>query len=139
MCANCHPGGNLFPLPPATDIPARDPPLNSWTAFHASVQPITLAAPVPSSTRNKALPLMPGESYRSYAAADVTGTLPQDFELVLTAAGQVVGLSTQVMARTVEAFERRMETLRPRRENAHNPALRRVHAASGLRESKSFG
>jgi len=83
---------------------------------------------------------MPGEGYRSYDAADVTGTLPAQLQTVLQAAADVVGVPVQLVAETVQLFERRMEARRPKREYYRDtqPAFRRVRASGGLRESRSL-
>jgi hypothetical protein len=82
---------------------------------------------------------MPGEAYRKYDASDITGTLPSAIDTVLHAAAEVIGVPVQLVADTVEVFERRMEAKRPRREyprDAPSPAFRRIRG--GLRESRSL-
>lgn len=105
-----------FPLPPRVPVP--DPPTawTSWAPFRekARADPITQAPPIPPNTRNDELPLMPGEKVRSYDAADVTGTLPPQFELVADCAAQVAGVETQELLEIVEVFERWIEERRPK-------------------------
>ncbi|EKC99696.1 hypothetical protein A1Q2_06006 [Trichosporon asahii var. asahii CBS 8904] len=107
-----------FPLPPKSRLPEAPTAWQSWAPFraHAAANPVTQAPPIPSSTRNDALPLMPGEKIRSFDASDVTGTLPPDFELVADCAAQVAGVETQELLEIVEVFERRLEKLRPKRQ-----------------------
>lgn len=107
-----------FPLPPRARVPEPPTAWASWAAFreHARAYPVTQAPPIPASTRNDQLPLMPGEKIRSFDAADVTGTLPPQFELVADCAAQVAGVETQDLLEIVEVFERRLEKLRPKRQ-----------------------
>ena len=63
---------------------------------------------IPSNTPNKQLPLLPGESIRSYAAYDLTGTLPPDYEIVLRAAAEVVGVRPRYVGKVVENIEVRL-------------------------------
>lgn len=60
------------------------------------------------ATPNKQLPLLPGENIRSYAAYDLTGTLPHEYEVVLKAAAEVVGVRMRDVAKVVESIERRL-------------------------------
>lgn len=135
-----------FPLLPVTPTPPKEPPPNSWADFHESVDPVRIAKPSVATGNNRELPLMAGESYKSYDAKDITGTLPESLETVLQAAADVVGVTQQQVAQIVEVFEGRMEKRRPRREyhalplreHAASPAFRRVRASGGLRESRSL-
>ena len=61
---------------------------------------------------NKALPLLPGEGIRTYDSTDITGTLPREYEIVLQACSDVIGVPTEHIAKCVEVFERRLEKLR---------------------------
>ena len=55
---------------------------------------------------------MPGERLRSYDSADVTGTLPAEFETVLHAAAAVVHVDIAEAMRVVRLFEGRLEKVR---------------------------
>ncbi|KAL1412621.1 hypothetical protein Q8F55_000368 [Vanrija albida] len=129
-----------FPLPATTRTTPRPPVTESWDSFHSeAARKIVTLDTVPSlAGLTNDLPLMPGEKLKSYDAADVTGTLPPDYEIVLNSAAQVVGVEPEALAEVVQVYERRMEHQRPRRE-FFDPAVQRRVAASGLRESRSFG
>lgn len=106
----------IFPLPPKVKVPPQPTAWASWAQFRerAHADPVQQAPPVPSNTRNDQLPLMPGEKLRSYEAADITGTLPPEFELVAECAAQVVGVELQELLEIIEVFERRLENQRPK-------------------------
>lgn len=131
-----------FPLPPKVPVPEPPRAWESWSAFreHARAHPVRQAGPVPSSTRNDELPLMPGEKVRSFEAADVTGTLPPSFEVVASCAAQAAGVELQELLEVIEVFERRIEGLRPKRKlpfghsQRSKRALERTHTL--LRETR---
>lgn len=131
-----------FPLPPRARLPPEPTAWASWAPFRerARANPVTQAGPLPSSTRNDELPLMPGEKVRSFDAADVTGTLPPQFELVAACAAQVAGVDVQELLGVVEVFERRIEGQRPKRNlplghsQRNSRALQRTHTL--LRETR---
>ena len=106
------PDANSFPLQP-TNFQPESPPRNPWSSFHTSSAADTIAqSSLPPDIANKALPLMPGEKFRSYDADDITGTLPSDYEVVLNAAAQAIGVELVVIAGVIGLYERRMEKLR---------------------------
>ncbi|ORY24983.1 hypothetical protein BCR39DRAFT_545473 [Naematelia encephala] len=116
---------NVNRPPPLDDNVNQFPPLNdndndninSWTTFHTSRSEADIVSlwTVPIDLRNKELPLMPGEKIKSYDASDITGTLPEKYEVVLRAAAQVVGVDPEDVARVVEKFETRIRNLMARR------------------------
>lgn len=129
-----------FPLPTAPRTTPRPPVNESWDSFHSeAARRIVTLDTVPSlAGLTKDLPLMPGEKFKSYDPADVTGTLPRDYEVVLNSAAQVVGVEPETLAEVVQLYERKMDRQRPRREFI-DPAVQRRVMSSGLRESRSFG
>lgn len=118
---------DLFPpLPPGNNPPVAS--LNvHWDAYHSSLQPITHAT-VSSETANQDLPLEPGEKVRSYDATDITGTLPTDYEVVMNAASDLVGVRPRDVAKMVEVLERRLIKARPTRSRtpSRSGSLRRT-------------
>lgn len=130
-------GNNAFPLP---SVPRTAPPLpapNSWAAFHtaAARDPVAQASPVPSTTKNADLPLMPGEALQSFAVTEISA-LPQQLQVVLKAAADVVGVTPLQVATVVELFERRMEGVRPRRSYSTKLRAARLRGTM-MRESVS--
>ncbi|WOO82107.1 uncharacterized protein LOC62_04G005609 [Vanrija pseudolonga] len=135
-----HGAPGPFPLPTAPRSTPRPPVNESWDSFHSlAARKIVTLDTVPSlAGATKDLPLMPGEKLKSYDPADVTGTLPRDYEVVLNSAAQVVGVESETLAEVVQVYERKMDRQRPRRE-FFDPAVQRRVVSSGLRESRSFG
>jgi hypothetical protein len=102
-----------FPLRPSTSIPADIRTPRPGADFHTSSTVDRISqSPVPSDTKNKMLPLMPGEKIKSYDAHDITGILPLAYEIVLDAAAQMVGVEQVDVARVVKLYERRLEIVR---------------------------
>jgi hypothetical protein len=96
----------MFPLPPfvpTAPLHKTDP----WDRFHSQPE-VTTHQQIPLTTPNKQLPLLPGESIRSYAAYDLTGTLPAEYETVLNAAAEVVGVRARDIGKVVENIEGRL-------------------------------
>jgi RNA polymerase I-specific transcription initiation factor RRN7 len=52
--------------------------------------------------------LHPGESYTIYSSRDVSGTLPDKYELIIGRAARWVGVSDDHLCAVVERFERRL-------------------------------
>jgi RNA polymerase I-specific transcription initiation factor RRN7 len=106
-----RPDISAFPLPPRSQLDPEVPAANSWRAFHACLEtivPSRLSDEEPTHT----IPLIPGDTLRSYDAKDLTGTLPPEYEVVLKAAAEVVGVAEEEVAQVVEILERRLERVR---------------------------
>ena len=102
-----------FPLRPSEPVLPDALPPSSWRNFRAtSLGDVIEQVPVPAVTANKSLPLMPGEKLKSYVANDTTGTLPRDYEIVLDAAAQVIGVEQGDVAGIVELYESRLDRAR---------------------------
>ena len=115
LLRNRHPISEVgsFPVHKSKPITSDSFREKSWTAFQSDSANDTISLyPVLASTANKALPLMPGEKLRSYAANDVTGTLPMAYETALNAAAESIGVDQVEVAEIVELYERRLEKVR---------------------------
>jgi RNA polymerase I-specific transcription initiation factor RRN7 len=127
----------MFPLIAAEPTPPEMPLPNSWTSHHlksstSSIQHTTIDISIP----NRDLPLMPGEKVRSYDTSDITGTLPGDYEAVINAAADIVGVLPVEVGRVVEGFENRLLGMRKKgrrglslgvRSRSHSRARRPVY------------
>lgn len=56
----------------------------------------------------------------SYDAQDMTGTLPKDYEIILKAAAEVIGVKAYDVGIVVELFERRLEGIRKERSRSRS-------------------
>ena len=52
--------------------------------------------------------VLPGQSYTIFSALDVLGTLPEEYELVVSRASRWAGVPGQYLSSVVENFERRV-------------------------------
>lgn len=127
---------SAFPLPPRSDIDPKVPAANSWHAFHAcleTIAPSRVADEEPTHT----IPLIPGDSLRSYDAKDLTGTLPPEYEVVLKAAAEVVGVAEEEVAHVVEILERRLEKVRKDRGETRGRSRRGSRSRSKSRTGRA--
>lgn len=127
---------SAFPLPPRSNIDPRVPTLGSWRTFHASLEtiaPSRLSDEEPTDT----IPLIPGDSLRSYDAKDLTGTLPPEYEVVLKAAAEVVGVAEEEVAQVVEILERRLEKVRKDRGETRGRSRRGSRSRSKSRTGRA--
>lgn len=67
--------------------------------------PLELPAQPLSSDDNAPLP---GENYRIYQAADLLGSLPADYELVLEQGAKWCGVDESYISAAIQRFERRL-------------------------------
>jgi RNA polymerase I-specific transcription initiation factor RRN7 len=119
-----------FPLLPKSDLSPNPP--HSWMEYHQSAPTMQVASPVPTIADQAHL--LPGEEYESYDAQDVTGTLPERYEVVLNAAAQVVGVKPFDLGIVVELFERRLAKVRKEQSRSRS----RSRAASESRRRRGL-
>lgn len=127
---------SAFPLPPRSDIDPKVPAASSWRAFHAcleTIAPSRVADEEPTHT----IPLIPGDSLRSYDAKDLTGTLPPEYEVVVKAAAEVVGVAEGEVAQVVEVLERRLEKVRKDRGETRGRSRRGSRSRSKSRAGRA--
>lgn len=98
-----------FPLLPPSSVPPKVQA--SWTAFDP-----TYKHPSPPTGDH----LTPGQAIESYDAQDVTGTLPKDYEVILKAGAEVIGVKAFDVGNVVELFERRLEGIRKERSRSRS-------------------
>ena len=98
-----------FPLLPQSSVPPRVP--RPWTVFDSAYKS-------PSTPLGNHL--TPGEKIESYDAQDMTGTLPKDYEVVLKAGAEVIGVKAYDVGIVVELFERRLEGIRKERSRSRS-------------------
>ncbi|RXK35145.1 hypothetical protein M231_07593 [Tremella mesenterica] len=101
--------GGPFPIPTSHPAPPKIPPPNSWAAFHASFLR-------PQSTNLLNMPTdevlpSPGEFYTSFIASDVGGVLPNDLQVLMDAASQVIHVDPREMNKTLEILETRLRSI----------------------------
>lgn len=99
-----------FPLLPPSSLPPKE--MKSWTAYNPTHR---LAAPPPLGEH-----LAPGQKIESYDAQDLTGTLPKDYEVILRAGAEVIGVKAHDVGIVVELFERRLEGIRKERSRSRS-------------------
>ena len=92
-----------FPLEPPSDIPPATH--RSWAEFHQTV-PLTNIVPTPENQG-----LESGEKLRSWDSKDITGELPREYETVLKAAAEVIGVTPQEVGVVVEVYERKLDKM----------------------------
>jgi len=97
-----------FPLLPQSSVPPKVQ--RPWTAFDPTCIP-----PSPLGDH-----LTPGQVIESYDAQDMTGTLPKDYEIILKAAAEVIGVKAYDVGIVVELFERRLEGIRKERSRSRS-------------------
>jgi RNA polymerase I-specific transcription initiation factor RRN7 len=119
-----------FPLLPKSDLSPNPPP--SWVEYHQSAPTRQAASPIPTPADQAHL--LPGEEYESYDFQDVTGTLPERYEVVLNAAAQVVGVKPFDLGIVVELFERRLAKVRKEQSRSRS----RSRAASESRRRRGL-
>jgi RNA polymerase I-specific transcription initiation factor RRN7 len=98
-----------FPLLPPSSVPPKAQP--PWTAFDP-----TYKHPSPPTGDH----LTPGQAIESYEAQDLTGNLPQDYEVILKGAAEVIGVKAYDVGIVVELFERRLEGVRKERSRSRS-------------------
>ena len=77
---------------------------------------------------------MPGEKIESYDAQDMTGTLPKDYEVVLKAGAEVIGVKAYDVGIVVELFERRLEGIRKERSRSSSKSRGGRGVSAGRRK-----
>jgi len=98
---------------PSVESPPQ-PDITSWTKFHSTHNPLIEITEVNEDIPNKSLPAMPGEGVRIYDASDITGILPEQYEVVLRAAAGLVGVTEEYLGEVIENLERKLERRRSR-------------------------
>jgi len=111
-----------FPLLPQSAVPPKVQ--SPWTAFGPTYIP-----PTPSGDH-----LVPGEKIESYDAQDMTGTLPKDYEVVLKAGAEVIGVKAYDVGIVVELFERRLEGIRKERSRSRSKSRGGRGVSAGRRK-----
>jgi hypothetical protein len=104
-----HTDAGPFPLLPPSSIPPKVQ--TPWTAFNPAYIP-----PSPPVGDH----LTPGQAIESYDAQDLTGTLPKDYEIILKAGAEVIGVKAYDVGIVVELFERRLEGIRKERSKSRS-------------------
>lgn len=110
-----------FPLPHMSDTPATNEP--SWKEHHQSVELIRPVSTDPANPR-----LSPGERVRSWDAQDVTGELPMEYETVLQAAAQVIGLTPHDVGVVVQLYERQLDKVKKERSRSRSASRSRARS-----------
>jgi len=103
-----------FPLLAQSSVPPKVQ--SPWTAFDPTYIPPTALGDH----------LVPGEKIESYDAQDMTGTLPRDYEVVLKAGAEVIGVKAYDVGIVVELFERRLEGIRKERSRSRSRSKSRA-------------
>jgi RPA family protein len=98
-----------------------------------TVQMSKLSADVP----NRDLPLLPGEKVRSYKADEAA--LPSNYEVVVQAAAEVVGVEFRDVMKVVETYERKLEKVRKARGAKSRSASRGRLSRKVLSKRRSLG
>lgn len=108
-----------FPLLPPSSLPPKEK--KSWTAYNPAHRP---AAPPPLGEH-----LAPGQKVESYDAQDLTGTLPKDYEVILRAGAEVIGVKAHDVGIVVELFERKLEGIRKERSRSRSRSRSKTRGA----------
>jgi len=109
-----------FPLLPSSSVPPKTQA--PWTAFDPAYK-----SPSPPEDY-----LEPGEKIESYDAQDLTGTLPKDYEIILKAAADVIGVKAYDVGVVVELFERRLEGIRKERSRSRSRSRSKSRGGRGV-------
>lgn len=103
---------DLFPPPqPHEPFPAKAHQV-FWDAYHTSPHPV-FPSVVLNGYDNQDAPLVPGAEVRSYDYTDITGTLPEEYEVVVNTASELIGVRPRDVARAAEVLERRLIKAKP--------------------------
>lgn len=108
----------LFPLGPPSDTPPA--PDRSWTDFHQKA-PLMSIIPTPENQGLEA-----GEKIRSWDSKDVTGELPVEYETVVKAAAEVIGVTPRDVGVIVEVYERKLDKMSRERSRSRSRSMSRA-------------